>query len=266
MVGRAAASVSPIEPAEQVQDTTPILEPVNALANLVEGGTGYQEIASARDEVQGLSAEQQADAYRQIAASVTYRNQRDNAGEYTDGDYMCNMTTIAMALEQLGIGADESTEQFEDQLDQQMQADYDYPADTMANPRYSPDARAAWLQANYGVQVSKLDPATGSSSDAQEWFTTTLLSLFEQGATATMGNPISSAFPYNHIVRIQWVEADGLIIDDPFGQLLDLGGYYDYALNDRSSSVDDGARGQDNLWTWEMLAAIGPSYVQVYST
>ncbi len=266
VVGRSSGGVQAIEPSEQVQGTEPVLAPINALASLAEGASGYEEIAAARDEVQNLPAEAQAEAYRQIAASVSYRNQRDNEGTHTDGDYMCNMTTIAMVLNQLGIGADESEEQLEDQLDEQLQADYDYPADTLAaNPRYSPDARAAWLQANSGVEVSKITPDSSSATAAQTWFETTLLPLLEQGAGATMGTPNSATFLYNHIVRIQWVEAEGLRVDDPFGTAVDLGGYYGYALNAEDSNEGAGARGADNLWTWEMLATIKPSYVQVYS-
>jgi len=266
VVGRASGGVQTIEPSDQVQGTEPLLQPIEALASLTEGGSDFEEIAAARAEVQILPAEAQADAYRTIAASVTYRNQRDNAGTYTDGDYMCNMTTIAMVLNQLGIGADESGKQLEDQLDEQLQADYDYPADTLeANPRYKPDVRAAWLQANYGIEVSKLDPDSSSAAATQAWFETTLLPLLEQGAAATMGTKDSATYLYNHIVRIEWVEAGGLRIDDPFGTPVDMGGYYDYALNSRDSSEDEGARGADNLWTWEMLATINPNYVQVYS-
>lgn len=71
---------------------------------------------------------------------------------------------------------------------------------------------------------------------------------------------------YPHIVRLEWVESDGLRVDDPYGALVkQAGGYYSYQSNTKDSSEGDGAKGTDNHWGWEQVASVmsnGDRYVQ----
>ena len=81
-----------------------------------------------------------------------------------------------------------------------------------------------------------------------------------------MGNGDHARYSVNHIVRIEWVEADGVRVDDPYGQAAWTGSQYAYANSLNETEGEDG-RGRDNLWSWEMLATIattGASYVHFY--
>jgi hypothetical protein len=72
-------------------------------------------IARSRSAIAGLSlsSADRAAAYRGISEKITYRNQRNTPGI---GDSMCNVTSLAMALNGLGIGADETHVEFEKRL------------------------------------------------------------------------------------------------------------------------------------------------------
>ena len=83
----------------------------------------------------------------------------------------------------------------------------------------------------------------------------------------TLGNPITSTYPWNHIVRVEWVEAGGLKVDDPFGQVTKVGEQYTYPTASQNAGTGEDGQGRDNLWTWEMVEAIvsAGSYVQTYA-
>lgn len=254
------------EPSNQPQaEPKPVVEQaMDSLVALKKGNSDFQDIAKAREEVKELPKEMKADQYRKIAASVMYRNQRDNAGKNVTPDNMCNMTSIAMALNQLGIGSNEKNAQYEDQIDAQLLKD------TGSNEsRFTPSVRANWLKNKFDLKVQQLTPQTGSAQAAKKWFHEKVLPHFELGASATMGTPDrSTGLQYNHIVRVQWVEEEGIRVDDPFGKATKQGSQYKYNGhgNAKNTSEGSGAQGENNLWTWEMLAKTHPSYIQIYNT
>lgn len=248
-------------PEKQTNGAEPMLQPNAALGMLNKKELGADDIALVRAAILQLPEDQRADLYRQLNSKVTYRNQRDNAAKYTLGDYMCNVTSLAMAFNQLGYGADDSEKQFEDSLDEGLQEAHGLPADTLAqNPRYHESGQRE-LAEERGLGLQRIYvPLLASASDIQVWFEKNVKKRMEQGQAATMSirTPIVGD---GHIVRVEWIESNGVKVDDPFGALQNGGGY---GYNDKTSAEDAGARGEDNLWTWELLASNGvtPRYVQ----
>ncbi len=228
----------------------------------------HEQVARAREMIAQLPEKERPDKYRQLAAKVRYRNQRDNEGVkaakdakaygYPEaGDVMCNVTSMAMALNQLGLGADEGDKQLEDQLDEQM-----------IGSRYEQGGQAN-AAGQHGADVARVStPAFRNGDAAREWFQKSVAPRLEAGASATMGIYWGPERSYAHIVRLEWVEADGVRVDDPYGSLYkNPKGTYVYDKNDPQNEVDAGAKGEDGLWSWDTVAGVMPSgrYVQFYT-
>lgn len=216
-------------------------------------------IAAARAAVgsAGLGNAERAEAYRRINAAVPYRNQRDNGD---DGDVMCNMTSMAMAMNGLGLGADESSTQFENQLDRKRAK--------KGLSRYDEDEREE-LAESLGVDAVTLrTPAFSDGAAAKAWYQEHVLPRMAAGATATFGveGGNGGGGRFRHVIRLQWVEDKGLRIDDPFGAGLaaDKEGNVGYSrLNETSGQAGVGA---DGLLSWDQVAAMNKNkYVQVYA-
>lgn len=263
VLGRTVAA-APIPVEDQVSGTQPLLEPANVLAELEAGSLDPARIDEAREAVSALPEGERAGWYRQIAAAVGYANQRNNDATYAGadarkwgyrqgGDVMCNFTSISMALEQLGFSGT-GARQFEDELDEAfVEAGY--------TNRYDKTQRGRFVGDRFGVDVGTL----WVSGDKRTFFLNNVLPILERGGSATMGNAGGDLYSYNHIVRIEWVTDEGLIVDDPFGRVVENSwGKLTYDLNDASSEQGGGAKGADNLWTWAWLAKTRPSYVSTF--
>ena len=260
VLGRAQAGPTPISPEAQAAGGTVLLEPNNILGPLdAEDPLQVADIASVRAAIEALPEDQRGPLYQTLNAKVAFRNQRDN--DSYGPDWACNMTSIAMVLNQLGLGEDDvDGEQFEDSLvdwwrDGKLTAPWLSPTtQTKAAALHGAEAEREW--ASFG----------GSATKAETWFTETVLPAFEKGVGATVGIAYDDG---SHIVRLQWVEGEGLRIDDPYGALRrTTSGSYTYyrgAGGDQRNATDetggDGARGEDNLWSWEWVADI-VRYVQ----
>ena len=262
-----ASSAAVISPVDQSPGRAPMLKP-SSLENLLtkEELTG-DEIAKVRDDIAKRSPEDQAKLYEKLNGKVDYRNQRDNEGKYakTDakadgssygGDVMCNVTSLAMALTQLGIQVDESSKQFEDLLDEMIK-------EQKLGSRYEFGGQAAVAKKMGAKAEREWTPAFGSGSQAEQWYTKNVLPRLQSGSAATMSIAWGAGRNYYHIVRLQWVEAGGLRVDDPYGKIYNKNGYYTYEKNDVESSEGEGARGEDRLWSWDTVASLNKSrYVQ----
>ena len=253
-------SLGILSPDDQTNGATPMLEPNAALGLLQEEELEADDIGKVRDAIARMPEDEQANLYRQLSGKVTYRNQRDNAGKYVIGDYMCNVTSIAMALNQLGIGADEDDKQFEDLLDEKM-------VEGQMGSRYGQTGQSNVAKAFGAADVERVwAPAFGSSEDAEKWFNGDILPRLQKGESATM-SIITADTPDGHIVRLEWVDVDGLKVDDPFGALYFDGASFRYNGNDRDSEEEQGAKGEDNKWSWETVATVAKGrYVQFYGT
>lgn len=276
VVANRAATAHAVAPKDQVAGTEPVLQPFTAMQLLEKDELSADEIKRVRDEAKLLDDDAAADVYHQLAGKTAYRNQRDNAGEFVSaddlegigdnpGDVMCNMTSMAMALNTLGLGVDESTAQMEDQLDATLY-DPDQGGDGSAS-RYS-QAGQRQVAEDMGASTSRLYPGGFASADeAQQWFEANVTPELRAGASATMGIRFGKKGVYPHIVRLEWVEGDGLTIDDPYGAIqLSDSGRLSYDANDTESSEGEGAVGANNHWSWDIVAAAmarSDRYVQV---
>lgn len=270
LLGR-SVSASVRSPGEQTGGATPLLEPATGLELLQQDELDHDEIAKVRAAILALPEEMRAALYEKLNTKVAYRSQRDNAGTYAqtdadwagavEGDAMCNMTSIAMALNQLGIGVDEQDAQFEDLLDELL-------VETGEGSRYDQRGQS-WVAGQYGVDIERRYFGGSASVDAaQTWFEEQVAPELKKGASASLGMRWGSGGKHAHIVRLQWVEADGIRVDDPYGTLYDAGSYHTYDTNEAGTSEGLGARGEDGLWSWqtvhEVMSSHGDRYVQLY--
>lgn len=255
---------------EQSPDMPPLLEPDVLQRLLDQDRLSAEEIAEARGLIAARPESERPDLYRQLAAKVTYRNQRDNEGVYAAeesagfgyaaaGDVMCSMTSVAMALETLGIGADESDKKLEDILDEvrheeRLGSRYELTGQRNVAARFGADTERVWT------------PRFRGAADAKAYYERDVLPRLERGEAATLSMAWGSAGNFFHIVRLEWVESEGLRVDDPYGRLFHNGSFFTYDANDLHSAEGEGARGEDNLWSWETVAAVNASrYVQFLS-
>jgi hypothetical protein len=60
-----------------------------------------------------------------------------------------------------------------------------------------------------------------------------------------------------HIVRVQAVTEDGLIIDDPYGVInLEAGTDWSYDTDNKNSREEEGGNlGEDSVWKWDAVKA-----------
>ncbi len=206
-----------------------------------------------------MSNSERAEAYRRINGSVTYRNQRDNAD---DGDVMCNMTSMAMAMNGLGLGTDESkTGQYENVLDKKRAG--------RGLSRYDEDQRET-LAEGLGVDAVTLKtPGFANGDAAKAWYMENVFPRMAAGATATFGveGGNGGGGKFRHVIRLEWVEDKGLRTDDPFGAGVqaDEAGTVGYSkLNEKQGQGGVGANG---LLSWEQVARMNKNkYVQLYAT
>ncbi|GMV41686.1 MAG: hypothetical protein AMXMBFR64_34020 [Myxococcales bacterium] len=206
------------------------------------------QIATLREQIKSLPKEQRPDAYRRLNALVAYRNQRNNAGGVTIPDWMCNVTSLAMVLEGLGVAQDGPGQH----------------EDTLANRHRDAGMKGTIFDEAGQNAIAKDKGVTGerksytgarTAAGAKAWFHEHVLPRFEEGAQATMS---ITAWGDGHIVRVQWVEDRGVLVDDPYGgvQKSKAGGFDGYGKTANSTSKErgDGTFGEDNLWTWDFLA------------
>lgn len=218
-----------------------------------------ESIAQARRTVgaNNLSNAERAEAYRRINGSVTYRNQRDNG---KDGDVMCNMTSMAMAMNGLGLGADESKSQYENQLDKKRAG--------KGLSRYDEYDREEFAEGLGVDAVTLKTPGFADAEAAKAWYFEKVFPRMAAGATATFGveGGNGGGGRFRHVIRLEWVEDKGLRIDDPFGagvQADEKGNVGYTRLNDQQGQKGVGENG---LLTWAQVAKMNKNkYVQVYA-
>ena len=239
----------------------PPLEPDAGLGLLGKEELTAEEIAVVRKTIAALPEEAQGQLYAELSGKGSYRNQRNNEGEHVLADYMCNMTSLAMALEHLGVSQRDPNKQFEDELDERL---YEHLRKGDNEARYGEAGQRAVAE-DYGASVKRVQNDFKDAAGAKKMFTETVLPRLERGDAATM-SIVTPDTPKGHIVRLQWVENGGVRVDDPFGSVVSTKSGYRYTLNARDLEEGEGVVGQDNLWTWDMLGVIGRGrYVQFVS-
>ena len=210
--GKPAQVLEVRRPAQAVATAAePAETPADLKALMSKSVLDAEEIATARDMIEQVQdTEQRHELYLTLQGKVPYHNQRNNAskeGGHGIGDSMCNLTSLAMALETLGIANPEPKHfpQFEDYLEA-LRVQNRLPA------RASMDGWGGVAHA-MGVryQIVGGDVKKGQNGRyGKEWWEQHVLPALGQGDAATMSIG-------GHIVRIQGVGEGGLVVDDPYG-------------------------------------------------
>jgi hypothetical protein len=215
------------------------------------------QIGEARNTIRTtkLSNSERIELYRELAEAPRYRNQRDNS---KNPDTTCNLTSMAMAFEGLGMDLGDTTKvQGEENLYSQFYQ--------KRRSRIEPQDRASFARSK-GVKTNHLaTPNFADAKAAEKWFKKHILPRLEQGDQANLG--IKSG-KFRHVVRLQWVEDKGLTIDDPFGKSRGKDGafgYSEYNTKKRDTKGDQSGGGNDNFLDWATVAEVCKSrYVQLY--
>ncbi len=215
-------------------------------------------------------SELQKQYYLTLQAKVPYHNQRDNTSIATDedvennsswlsagetiGDIMCNLTSQAMCFEYLGLTCPDPNMQFEDYLEE-LRRDEGFDHRGTAESRKN-------LASEIGVKYKLIELNT----DDKEILKTKLKPELEAGRAVLI-----SAFsaPKGHIVRLQAITTDGLVVDDPYGQVQNFiereTGGFGYT-NGKNSTNDSNILGKDNLWTWSNIKDTIIKIAEIYYT
>jgi len=220
--------------------------------------TDPNKIGNARSLIaaDGLSNSERISFYEQLADAPRYRNQRDNS---KNPKSTCNLTSMAMAFEGLGMDlGDSKSTQGEENL---------YGEFYKKNrSRIEPGDRASFAR-DKGLDTDHIEtPKFSDGSTAQKWFTANVLPLLQQGAQATIGIKQGT---FKHVVRLQWVESKGLRIDDPWGQSVGNKGQLGYAQTNptkRDNVGDQQGSGDNSFLDWATVAKVcSDRYVQLYN-
>jgi Glycosyl hydrolase family 46/Bacterial SH3 domain len=210
------------------------------------------EIKQARELIaQEPDKKKRGDLYLALQGKVEYHSQRDNAskaGGKNIGDVMCNLTSLAMCLSYLGISNPKPEMQFEDVLEQ-IRVQKKLPARTSADG-WGGVAKAL------GVDVDFLG---WTVTQGRDWYFKNVLPRLQQGDSVMLSIT-------GHIVRLQSVTEDGLVVDDPFGRsILKKGKSRGWAeVNKKGNAGKDNA-GEDNVWSWKEVAQHQMFWIAAFS-
>ncbi len=234
-----------------------------------------REIRECRNYIKTLPEEERAEWYLELQKKVPYHNQRDNESLATEididknkwlkdgetiGDIMCNLTSEAMCLEMLGVEfpCEECDSncieygQFEDYLEcLRLSEEYGHRGECRTRKG---------LATLLGVQ--------------QKWVkvSSNKIDVIERllGKALKEGKSILISVSFGHIVRLQAITNEGLIVDDPYGKVYDFskrGATPKYYVKNLYDQRKGNRLGSDNLWTWLELKSnkITIKYAEIYS-
>lgn len=166
---------------------------------------------------------------------------------------MCNITSLAMALETLGIENPKPKEfaQFEDYLEDIRRQYVDKELEKATTPaqknaiakQYHREQRAGWelVARMMGAEVRTL--SAGGNYLKRHWWESTVLPELSAGNAVMMSIT-------GHIVRVQGMNDKGLIVDDPFGKVV-LQADTRWQPIEFNARTSEDTKGEDRLWTWQ---------------
>jgi peptidoglycan hydrolase-like protein with peptidoglycan-binding domain len=197
------------------------------------------EIVAARERIAGLPDEaQRSRLFEELQSKVTYHSQRDNVSVDKGqpiGDKMCNLTSLAMCLEYLGVRNPHPEMQFEDALEK-------LRVEKVGKPRTDV---AGWgaVAKLMGVEMGFI-PDVGAHD--QPWYEANVRPHLASGEAVMLSIQ-------GHICRLQEMTTAGLVADDPYGKsILKAGTERGWgATNARlGSRRSDRNAGEDITWPW----------------
>jgi peptidoglycan hydrolase-like protein with peptidoglycan-binding domain len=193
------------------------------------------EMDAARSLIAAVADEtQRADLFLQLQVKVAYHSQRDNEsteGGKMIGDVMCNLTSLAMCLEYLGVDNPYPEMQFEDALEK-------IRVEKVGEPRTT---SAGWggVATYLGVKWGFIP---GAGANDQAWYESNVKPHLAAGEAVMLSID-------GHICRLQGMTSEGLVADDPYGEST-LGGGSDRGWDGTNTKEADSTVGEDLVWKW----------------
>ena len=223
-----------------------------------------EEVTRARELIEAMPPWSREEYYLELQEKTAYHNQRDSKStqENVKGG-TCNLTAVAMALEMLGVPNPDPSLSFEDYLVKK--------AEQMRLPITKRDT--------WKAVVATLNPPVELIAVFEEWGKPITRAQWESIRDDHLGKGRGVVLSHSrHVVRIQAINEEGVVVDDPYGAMpLRRGGGLDYSdkdedgnpvKNGRQGSTGEAAeRGNDNLYPWADLAKfpIGAVYAFDFS-
>lgn len=210
--------------------------PADLAALMAKPRLSDSEMDAARDLIAALpDAGQRADYFLQLQSKVAYHSQRDNkskSGEKTIGDVMCNLTSLSMCLEYLGVDNPYPEMQYEDALEK-------IRVEHVGKPRTSSEGWGG-VATYLGVQWGFIK---GAGAHDKEWYDANVVPHLAAGEAVMLSID-------GHICRLQAVTDAGLVADDPFGHsTLGKGASRGWAgTNVKGDATSN--KGEDITWPW----------------
>ena len=199
-----------------------------------------EEIAKARPLIEQLPAAQKRANWLDLQAKTEYQNQRDNQGadeEKTGGT--CNLTSLAMCLEYLGISNPHPGIQYDEAL-VKIANDNKYGDITYAS---------TWEKVAKHCGAKMITIISGDQKVARTKWEKTV-----RDEHLAVGHSVLCSI-VGHIVRVQAVDDQGIVVDNPYG-LETIGAGTDHKwIRTNSGKNGWGAgnksnEGEDNSWPW----------------
>lgn len=242
-------------------------------------------IRRARELIE-LYAYDKAKWYVSLQYKVNYQNQRDSQvkgysmwkdtyGDWKNvGDEMCNLSSLGMAMLYMGITKDDVIgklkawgykgklpQQYDDLLELLRHEMAKTKAGYAKNPettfRRDMNTTLKAIAQSFGLKV-ELDTKIGKR-DAT-WYQVNILTELQKGNAAIIS--------YNgHIVRIQDITAEGIVVDDPFGKVkIKPGNAIEIPWDGKTNNAKDSSRitGEDRLLPWSEVEKHSMYWIEIF--
>lgn len=228
-----------------------------------------QQISTTRLIIETIENEdERGELYLLLQKKVPYHSQRDNLPSKSKGqsqqhiaDRMCNLTSLAMAFESLGITNPSDVKQFEDYLEELR-----LPKDKRKGLGDRKSV-TTWqeLAKKFDVKYDEKAVWFPKGRITKEYALENIQPRLKKGHAV-----ILSVFKSDkgHIVRLQEITDEGLIVDDPFGKVdlakREAGGFGFGKTSNPKAGEEGQLLGEDSLWTWKELANVTMKYYVVF--
>lgn len=201
------------------------------------------QIAQARQEIAKLPPAERARYYLQLQSKPEYQNQRDNSTpkEKASRGGTCNLTSVAMCLEYLGVANPYPTLQYDDALIKL--------AEEQGWTDLTEHRTWRMVAKKLGVDMEAIQSA-GENAPRSFWEST----VRDQHLSA--GHSVLCSLN-GHIVRVQEVTDSGLVVDDPYGASRLTASHYKFEKKNKGrdagkewNPTNKTNEGEDHAWSW----------------
>ena len=211
-----------------------------------------EEVGEAREYIESLTDPSlKAQYYLELQEKTQYFDQRENSDyvgeDPTDGG-SCNLASLGMCLQVLGLGIPSSYQNMDGFPSNENfihQLEFVRRNTAGAGARTTRDG---WEKVAEACGATSHEVAWNKTA-GKDWFDTNV-----KDAHLAKGHAIMTSI-HSHIVRIQAITSSGIVVDDPFGESkLKAGtarGWDDRNESDLHGKDDgNGDVGEDHVWPW----------------